>query len=81
MLKCSILKRGKAIYPLWVGGKVLPLMDEFKCHALLFTSEKSLGHERDWWICGVLWLLRQSTVVKRELSQKARSQICIPILM
>lgn len=33
---------------LWVGSEVLPRVEKFKYHCVLFTSEQRMGREIDW---------------------------------
>ena len=57
--------------PLQVGEELLPQVKELKYLGVLFTSEGEIEREIDRQIgaaSAVMWMLRQSVVVKREPS-------------
>ena len=61
--------------PLQVRGKSLPQVEEFKYLWVLFMSEGKMDREIERQIrvvSGVMWRLKQSVVLKRELSLKAK---------
>ena len=63
---------------LWVGGELLPQVEEFKYLGVLFTSEGRMEREIDRRIgaaAAVMRSLYRSVVVKRELSRKAKLSI------
>ena len=71
----GVLDQKKVACSLWVGGELLPQVEEFKYLGVLFTSEGRMDREVDRRIgaaAAVMWLLYWSVVVKRELSRKAK---------
>ncbi|XP_055016887.1 AP-5 complex subunit sigma-1 isoform X2 [Boleophthalmus pectinirostris] len=75
--EAMVLNRKKVACPLRVGGESLPQVEEFKYLGVLFTSEGRMEREIDRWIgaaSAVMWSLYR-TVVKRELSRKAKLSI------
>ena len=64
--------------PLQVGGEWLPQVEKFKYVKVLLMSKGKMEREIDrriWAASAVMRTLRQSVVVKRELSQKAKLSI------
>ncbi|KAI3371969.1 hypothetical protein L3Q82_006839 [Scortum barcoo] len=45
--KAMVLDRKRVACPLWVGGEVLPQVEEFKYLGVLFTSEGKMEREID----------------------------------
>ncbi|KAK3530739.1 hypothetical protein QTP70_000755 [Hemibagrus guttatus] len=73
-----VLNRKKVACTLYVGGELLPQVEEFKYLGVLFTSEGRIDREIDRRIGAVAAVMRsmyQSVVVKKELSQKAKLSI------
>lgn len=72
--------------PLWVGGELLPQMQEFKYPEVLFMSEGRLEWKIDRQTVALLSApmatLNRCTVVKREASVKTKlSVFCVPALV
>ena len=73
-----VLSRKRMDHPLRVRGQLLPPSEEFKYLRVLVTSEGRMERERDrrtGAASAVMRMLKQSVVVKRELSQKATLSI------
>lgn len=73
-----VLSWKKVDCSLWVGGELLPTVEEFKYLGVLFTSEGRLEQEVDRWTgaaAAVMCSLYQTIVVKRELSMRVMLSI------
>ncbi|XP_051931184.1 uncharacterized protein LOC127607121 [Hippocampus zosterae] len=73
-----VLSRKRVDCPLRVGEKILPQVQEFKYHGVLFTSEGRREREIDRRIGAASALMRtlyRSVVEKKELSQRAKRSI------
>ena len=76
--EAMVLSQKRVDFPLWVGVDWLLHVEEFKYLGVLFMSEEKMEWEIDRWIGAastVMWTLKWSVVVKRELSQKAKFSI------
>ncbi len=76
--EAMVLDRKRVAFPLQVGGKFLPQVEEFKYLGVLFTSEGRMECEIDRQIGAVAAAMRmmyRSVVVKKKLSLKAKLSI------
>ncbi|KAI3357939.1 hypothetical protein L3Q82_016326 [Scortum barcoo] len=77
--EAMVLDRKRVACPLrWVGGEVLPQVEEFKYLGVLFTSEGKMEREIDRRIGAASAVMRsvyRTVVVKKELSRKAKLSI------
>ncbi|KAI3373259.1 hypothetical protein L3Q82_006385 [Scortum barcoo] len=76
--EAMVLDRKRVACPLWVGGEVLPQVEEFKYLGVLFMSEGKMECEIDRQIGVVSAVMRsvyRTIVVKKELSRKAKLSI------
>ena len=79
--EAMVLNWKKVACSLWVGGELLPQVEEFKYLGVLFKSEGRMEREINRRIsaaAAVMWSLYRSVVVKRELSQKAKMFLTCP---
>ena len=76
--EAMVLRWKRVDCPHWVGRELLPQVEEFKYLGVLLTSKGKMQRQIDRHICTaltVMWKLKLSVVVKRELSQKAKVTI------
>lgn len=59
----------------------LPLVEEFRCYSILFTSEGRLHRMIDRWISALMRSQFPPVVVKKELNRKEKLSICVPSLV
>ena len=73
--EAMVISQKKVDCPLQVGGELLPKVEEFKYLRVLFMSEGKMEREikrRIREASAMMRKLKQSAVVKRDLSQKAK---------
>ncbi|KAI3369382.1 hypothetical protein L3Q82_007616 [Scortum barcoo] len=77
-----VLDRKRVACPLWVGGEILPQVEEFKYLRDLFTSEGKIEREIDTQIGAASAIMRsvyRTVVVKKEAKSKGEALYLPPV--